>query len=185
MKKYLFVIISLIFSYAIKAQDVFTDPNMKVSFFSKTPMADIDANSKTCSGALNIHSKQLFATVKIKSFEFKRELMQEHFNENYMESDTYPDASFNGTITGDSSLNFTKDGTYSVTAKGKLTMHGVQVDRIIPLTVIVTGKQIIVHSEFMVHIADHKITIPTLVTEQIAQDVKVTVDGTLKPYTGN
>ena len=183
MKKYLLVIVLLVQVLNLRAQDIFTDPKMKISFFSETPAANIDARSSNGSGALNIKSKQIFATVKAKSFAFTRELMQEHFNENYIESDKFPDASFNGTITDN--IDFSKDGTFSVSATGKLTMHGVPVERTIPLTITVTGKQIKVHSEFMVHIADHKITIPTLVTKEIAEDVKVTVDGTLNPYTAN
>jgi polyisoprenoid-binding protein YceI len=183
MKKCLFIFIFLLSGFALKAQDVFTDSKLKVSFFSETSAANIDAHSSYGSGALNVKSKKIYATIKVKSFEFTHELMQEHFNENYIESDKYPDADFNGTITDD--VDLTKSGTYKVTASGKLTMHGVAVDRTILLTIAVNGNQITVHSEFMVHIPDHKITIPTLVTQQIAEDVKVTVDGILNPYTGN
>jgi hypothetical protein len=183
MKKYLFIFIFLLPGFVLRAQDVFSDSKMKIAFFSETPVENIDAHSSEGSGALNIKSKQVYATVRIKSFEFKRELMQEHFNENYLESDKYPDGSFNGTITDE--VDFTKPGAYKVTASGKLTMHGVAVNRTIPLTITVNDNQITVHSEFMVHIADHKITIPTLVIQHIAEDVKVTIDGTLNPYTGN
>jgi polyisoprenoid-binding protein YceI len=183
MKKCLLVFIFLLSAFALKAQNVFTDSKMNISFFSETPMANIDAHSSKASGALNIKTWQVYATVKVKTFEFTHELMQEHFNENYMESDKYPDADFNGVITD--SVDLAKNGVFKVTAKGKLTMHGVSVDRTIPLTITVNGNQITVHSEFMVHIADHKIKIPTLVTEKVAEDIKVTIDGTLSPYKGN
>ncbi len=183
MKRCLFIFIFLLSGFELKAQDVFTDPQMRISFFSETPIENIDAHSSEGSGALNIKSKQVYATVRIKSFEFKRELMQEHFNENYLESDKYPDADFNGTITDE--VDFTKNGTYKVNAKGKLTIHSVTVDRTIPITITVNGSQITIHSEFMVHIADHNITVPSLVIQHIAEDVKVTIDATLNPYTGN
>lgn len=183
MKKHLLIIICLFWVFIAKSQDVYTDPKMKISFFSETPIEDIDAHSAQGSGALNIKTKEIFATVRIKSFQFKKELMQEHFNEDYMESDKYPDGSFKGTIADN--VDLTKEGTYTVKATGKLTLHGVSVDRTIPLTITVHGKQITVHSEFMVHIADHKITVPSIVTAHIAEDVKVTIDGTLNPYSSN
>lgn len=184
MKNHLVVLIFFmsILSASVKAQDIFTDTKMKVSFFSETPIEDIDARSSECSAALNIKSKEVYATIRIKSFGFKRELMQEHFNTDYLESDKYPDGSFKGSVIDN--IDFTKAGTYKANVSGKLTIHGVGVDRTIPVTITVNGNQITLHSEFMVHIADHKITIPTLVVQHVAEDVKVTVDGTLNPYSG-
>src|SRR5579871_1692737 len=100
MKKLVLILLVLVSvtGYTLKAQDVYSDNKMSVAFFSSTPVEDIDAHSALGSAAMNVKTKQVFVTVAMKSFQFKKELMQEHFNENYVESDKYPDATFNGTI---------------------------------------------------------------------------------------
>jgi hypothetical protein len=64
--------------------------------------------------------------VQMKRFEFEKQLMEQHFNQNYVESDTYPGSEFKGSFTNNTAVNYTKDGTYTVKVKGKLTKHGVR-----------------------------------------------------------
>jgi len=105
--------------------------------------------------------------------------MQEHFNENYMESDKYPKAEFKGKIADIAKVNFAKDGTYDVTVKGNMTIHGVTKEVNVPGTVTVKGTQVTTNAEFDVVPADYKINIPKLVEGKIAKEIEVTVNSIL------
>src|SRR5690242_16719248 len=96
----------------------------KVTFFSSTPVENIEAVNNEAAAAVDAATGDVVFQVPIQSFKFEKSLMQEHFNENYMESDKFPKAVFKGNI-GKGAVNFAKDGNYPVTAKGKLTIHGV------------------------------------------------------------
>jgi polyisoprenoid-binding protein YceI len=109
---------------------------------------------------------------------FAKSLMQEHFNEKYMESEKFPKATFQGKLTG---FDLTKSGSQEVRAQGKLTIHGVTRDIDVPGTIEVAGKKITMKSKFMVKVADYDITIPQLLFQNIAEQVEVTVDFTYKP----
>ena len=100
--------------------------------------------------------------------------MEEHFNENYMESDKFKTAIFKGKIEGD--VDYTKDGEYPVEAKGSLNIHGVEKERTINAVINVANGKITVASEFEIELKDHKIKIPKLVVKNIAETVKVTVN---------
>jgi polyisoprenoid-binding protein YceI len=118
--------------------------------------------------------------VPVKSFKFEKQLMKEHFNENYMESDKYPRADYKGVIADLSKVNFAKDGTYNVTSNGKLTIHGVTKDVTAPGTITVKGSSVTVNSKFSVKPADYKISIPKLVEGKIANSIEVTVNSILE-----
>ena len=148
----------------------------KVTFFSTTPVENIEAFNNDVSSVLDAKSGEIAFIVPIKSFKFEKALMQEHFNENYMESDRYPKADFKGKITDISSVNFSKDGTYNVKTTGKLTIHGVTKDVTIPGTVTVKGNSITANSKFMVKTADYGIKIPAMVANKIAEQIEETVN---------
>ncbi|HYV93214.1 MAG TPA: YceI family protein [Chitinophagales bacterium] len=179
MKSFLLFLLSIVFYFSATAQYVYLDTTGTVSFFSETVVEDIDATSNQAVDAMNIKTKAVFFKVRMSTLKFKKALMQEHFNENYMESDKYPFAIFQGNI--DQDIDLTKDGTYQVTVTGTLTIHGVAQNRTIPGTVVVSGKSIDVTSSFDVKVADHQIRIPTIVTEHIAESVKVKVHSVLTP----
>ena len=101
--------------------------------------------------------------------------MQEHFNENYMESDKYPKASFKGNITDLSKIDFTKDGKYGVNVSGDLTMHGVTKKVSAPGTVSVKSGKVAAESKFNLRLADYNISIPALVKDNIAEVIEITV----------
>jgi polyisoprenoid-binding protein YceI len=106
--------------------------------------------------------------------------MEEHFNENYLESDKYPDATFSGKI--EPLIDFSKPGTYPVKAKGKLKMHGVEVEREFTGTITVNAdKTAELKCDMEVPLADHKIEKPQLVMVKIADKIAVKVDFILKP----
>ena len=116
----------------------------------------------------------------IKGFMFEKGLMQEHFNENYMESDKYKDGSFDGTIT--EKIDYTKDGTYSATAKGNINIHGVERPIEIPGKLIIEKGVIHLTTEFPVKIKDHDIKIEMSKLQNISEEVKVSFKAELKPY---
>lgn len=157
-----------------KAQDIYQIVDGEVSFFSTTPVEDIDAVNKTVKGLINSKNNEVAFIVTIVGFHFKKPLMEEHFNENYMESGTYKTAMFKGTIVGE--IDYSKDGEYKVTAKGTLTMHGVAKDRVITGKLIVKDGKIQLIADFDVKLADHDVRIPKVVTKKIAETVNVKVN---------
>lgn len=165
----------------VKAQ-IFTAKNGEISFHSDSPLEDIDAKNKNVMSLLNTNSRDMLFTVKIKSFEFKDKLMQEHFNENYLESDKYPDATYKGKI--NEAIDFTKDGTYPATTTGKLKIHGVERDITEKGTIIISGggQNILLNCNMKVRLADYKIEIPKLVVTNIAEVIDVKIDIPYVPY---
>ncbi|MFD2161240.1 YceI family protein [Paradesertivirga mongoliensis] len=157
----------------------FTSKNARVRFFSSTPIEDIKAASDNGVAVLIGKTASIAFQVAIKSFEFSKGLMQEHFNENYMESDKYPYAKFNGKI--NQSIDFSKEGEYNVTATGILLIHGVPKQRTIPGKIRITNGTVQLIAGFDVACADHNIKIPKLVMTKIAEVIKVNIDATLKP----
>lgn len=121
-------------------------------------------------------------SVLIKSFKFQKALMEEHFNENYLESNTYPKASFKGTITDLSKVTLSKDGTYPVTVKGDLTIHGVTKPVEAPGTITVSGGKVGAASKFTVKVKDYNIKIPATLVNNIAETVDISVDCKYEPF---
>ncbi|MEO5674246.1 MAG: YceI family protein [Chitinophagales bacterium] len=180
MKKLILLSLLFVSGHLIsRAQDVFIDTRGTTSIHASTPLEDIDATSNQTTGAVNIKNKKVYFKIKMESLVFKRSLMQEHFNENYMESEKFPNGTFDGTI--DQDMDLGKDGTYEVTATGDLTIHGVTNKRTIPGTITVNGKSIDITSSFDVKVADHDIKIPTVVAQKIAEVVNVNIHSALVP----
>ena len=102
--------------------------------------------------------------------------MQEHFNENYMESDKYPKSDFAGTITNISEINFTKDGTYKAVVSGKLTIHGVPKDVTETGSIVVKGNNATLKAKFAVLLKDYKVEIPSLVADKVAKEAALSID---------
>lgn len=147
----------------------------KISFFSATPLENIEAFNNEVAGAMDAKTGDIIFQVPIKSFKFEKALMQEHFNENYMESSQYPKAEFKGKADL-SGVNFSKDGSYNVKANGSLTIHGVTQNVSIPGTITVKGNTATINSKFSARPPDYKITIPKLVEGKIAKVIEVTVN---------
>lgn len=153
----------------------YIDKTTEVSFFSSTPMEDIDAKTSSAVSIIDASTGAMEFAVLIKAFQFEKELMQEHFNENYMESEKFPKASFKGKITNLSDVNFKQDGTYPVDIAGTLTIHGISKEVNVKGTVKVAGGKVTANSDFRVKPQDYKISIPKVVEEKIAEEIKVTV----------
>lgn len=147
----------------------------KTHFFASTPLQDIEATSDKTLCVVNTDTKKVYAKVAMTSFEFKNKLMQEHFNENYAESDKYPNAILEAEIAED--INFKVDGIYDVTLKGTFEIHGVKQN------VELKGKLLIQKGQvqnatatFNIKLEDYQIKIPTALLAKIAEVVKVDVD---------
>jgi hypothetical protein len=143
----------------------------EVSFFSKTPALDIKALNKKAGAILNEGTRDLAIQMKITDFQFPNKLMQEHFNENYLESERYPTAKFAGKITED--VDLSKPGTYPVTASGNLTIHGVTKPVTVKGEKEATATEMKVTFAFTVRMEDYKIEVPTLVFNKIAEVIEV------------
>lgn len=162
------------------AQDRVSANNGTILFVSEAPLEIIQARSKALRGTLEPESRRFAFSVHVQSFQgFNSALQQEHFNENYMESDRFPDATFTGRILDP--VDTRKPGTYPVRAKGILSIHGVPVERIIPVTLVSRAGEVKASSEFLVPLGDHGIHIPRVVHQKIAEEMRVSVNLVLKP----
>lgn len=178
--KNIFLTLAIIFAGAVMKAQIYMGKSNEVSFFSDGLIEDIAATSKSAQVILNSARNEIAVKVTIKGFDFEKELMQEHFNEKYLESDKYPYATFSGKIKD--TVNYSKDGVYKVAVAGKLTIHGVEKERAIEGTVTIKGNEIVIASKFMVTLKDHNIEIPTLVAQNIAEIVEVTLKLTLTEF---
>lgn len=179
MKKQGLILSVLLAATGMLNAQVYKTSSGKVKFFSHTNVEDIEGNNTTVAAALNSKTGAVEFSVNINSFQFKKALMQKHFQENYMESATYAKSTFKGTIQNNSAVNYSKDGTYNVTVKGNLTIHGVTKEVSIPGKVIVKGNKITLQTEgkdFKVKPTDYKIKIPANNAAQIADQIEVTVN---------
>jgi polyisoprenoid-binding protein YceI len=170
--------------FAANAQDRYFTKTGKINFVSKAPMEDIEGKNKTVTAVLDTKSGAFQFSVQMKSFEFEKALMQQHFNENYVESDKYPDATFRGAVANNASVNYSKKGTYNVTVKGKLTIHNVTKDVEVPGTIKVDEDEIKAESTFNILLSDYKISIPSAVKEKVSNSIKIVVDTKLEPLKG-
>ena len=151
-----------------------------VKFTSDAPLELIEAENKQLSGVLDIEKRTLAFKVKIQGFQgFNSALQREHFNENYMESDGFPESTFSGKIIED--LDLSKPGEYNVRVKGMLLIHGIGKERIIPGKLTVKSSGIDLACNFEVPLVDHDIVIPRIVYQKIAEVIRVQVKATLTP----
>lgn len=154
--------------------------NGNISFISDAPLELIKAVNEKLTGVLNINDRSFSFRVPIKDFEgFNSSLQRVHFNEDYMETELFPNSTFKGKIIEE--VDLTVPGEYKIRSKGKLSIHGVEIDRIIRCEVTVDKNQINVHAAFTIFIADHNISIPSILNQKIAKEIKVDVTLTLYP----
>ncbi len=152
-----------------------------IRFFSDAPMEDIEAVNESASSIIDVDKKSIVIVVPIKSFSFQKKLMQEHFNENYLESDQFPNAIFKGKIQGwDGS-----SGEVEAIAKGTMEIHGVEHDCTISGTLRSVNQQVNLEAVFPIRLTDYDIKIPKAVFYKIAEEVEVTAKLQYKPYEKN
>lgn len=144
-----------------------------IGFYSKTSMEDIKAENNQVYAIIDAGKKNLAFTLLVKGFVFPKELMQEHFNENYVESDKYPKASFTGAYTGD--VQADKNGVYKVIVKGNLTLHNVTKPIETPATLEAKDGKLLGQAEFKVKPEDFNINIPGIVRDKIDKEIAVKI----------
>lgn len=175
-------VLSIAFGSTLLAQGKYFTRDGNISFFSETPVEDIEAHNKKATCVLDDETGTLEFAVLIKSFEFEKALMEEHFNENYMESNEYPKATFKGKIFDYAGV---RDSGFppgvELKAQGTMMIHGVEKE--ITTTGYVTrdGENMQLKSSFVVKPEDYNIEIPNTVRDNIAKEIAVNVDAELKP----
>ncbi|MGD0756147.1 MAG: YceI family protein [Bacteroidales bacterium] len=174
MKRLILFLFFLNIITAVNAQKYMTK-NGYIGFFSHTPLEDIRGDNNQVAGILDTSTGEMVFQALIKSFHFDRALLEEHFNENYMESDKLPKSSFKGKITNFSLVDFSKNGTYNVTVEGDLTIHDVTNKVSVKGTVEVVTGGINASSKFEIVPEDYKINIPGIVRDKISKAMEVTV----------
>lgn len=184
MKNSLFLAAALLF---------LTTTGFAQKFYTKSGKIDFDATSasspekiegvnRTATCVVDTKTGAIQFAVLMKGFAFERALMEEHFNENYVESHKFPKAEFKGTIANNEAVNYSKDGTYSVTVKGKLTMHGETKDVETQGKLVVQGGKVNANATFSVLLSDYKIAIPGLVADKVSKTAKIIVSCSLEPF---
>ena len=177
MKKILTItLFSTLISANVFAQ-IYIGKTSEISFYSDGIIEDIEAKNTSTKPILNTANNEVLFKISIQGFVFAKSLMQEHFNETYMESDKFPHALFKGKI--NETIDWKIDGTHKVTVTGKLTIHGIEKERTMDGTATIKGGEITLETKFNVAIKDHNITVPTIVVQNIAEIVEVKIKALL------
>jgi polyisoprenoid-binding protein YceI len=179
MKK-IVLLVAAVFLLSTAKSQIFIGKESLITFFSHTAVEDIDAKNTTGKPVLDAGKGDIQVKVTIKGFKFKSGLMEEHFNENFLESDKYPHAIFKGKI--NETIDYSKDGEHKVTVTGNMEIHGVTKLITTTGTVKIKGKQVMIDSKFKIKLADYKIEDPSIIGKKVAEEVDVTIKSTLEPY---
>lgn len=155
--------------------------NTHIWFNASTPLENIEGHNHQAVSILDPATGDLAFSLLVKSFDFKIALLQEHFNENYMESDKYPKSTFKGKVTNNAVINYKKDGVYQADVTGDLTIHNVTRPVTTKGTIEVKAGIVIARAEFIVKPADYNIVIPTVVADKIAKEAEVAVEANYSP----
>ena len=175
MKKTIIVSIALILANVTFAQRMLTRSG-EIKFDASMPnLVEIAGKSNTVSAILDQATGNFATSAIIKSFRFKSPLMEEHFNENYLESSKFPNSTFRGKIAGFDSKKLSAAKTaYDI--EGDLTLHGVTKKIKTKIYLSLDGARVAVKGNFSVHAQDYNIEIPSLVKEKFAEQIKVSFD---------
>ncbi len=181
LRNYILPLIVIVLLTSSKLEDKFySASNGRVNFTSEAPLEIIKASSNKLAGILSIVDKEFVFSVKMNSFEgFNSPLQRTHFNENYIESEKFPEAKFKGKIIED--LKFNTPGTYKIRAKGKFSVHGKENPITIHCDMVISSNEIQVYSTFKILLKDYDIQIPTIVNQKLAEQITVSVKVTMKP----
>lgn len=176
MKKILILIsFGFCIQFNLTAQKIYRTSTGQIKFFSTTPIEDIEAVNNEVDSKFSDKTGQITFDLLIKGFRFENGLMQQHFNEDYMESSKYPKASFRGYITNITQITLAKEGKYAATAEGDLTIHGVTKKIKVNGTIEKNNKGVTLKGTFKIQLADFKIQ-GDYIGDKIAKDVQVIVN---------
>ena len=177
MKTFVYIIIFTVSTAPVFCQKYNVEKSF-VKFFSDAAIEDITADNKKSSGIFNAENNDIVFSIPISEFQFAKSLMQEHFNEKYMESDKFPKSTFQGKVEG---FDPNTKEAQQAKASGKLTIHGVTKPVEIPGTIERDKDKLLFKSKFIVKLADYNIEIPQLLWQNIAEQVEVTAEFVFKP----
>jgi hypothetical protein len=176
MKLFICLYATILFAATtVHAQKIFSTNTAQLSFYSKAPLEEIKAINNEGESKMLQSNGQLIFAVLIKGFVFKNELMQEHFNENYLESTKFPKAVFKGYVTNIASIDFTKDGSYNATIAGDLTIHGITQKIQSAATINIQNSKVLLSGKFNINLKDYNIT-GLYIGTKIAPQVEITVN---------
>ena len=177
MKKIISVCSLIFFSTATVFSQNYITRNGNISIYSHTPLEDVKAQNNEAVSVLNATTGDLEFKIAVKSFHFVKTAMESHFNDDdYMASAKYPKAGFKGKITNISAVNFSKDGTYNVTANGDLTIRDVTKPVSSTGTVTVSNGKVTVNSTFSIKRKEYNVIGESFVQNKISEDIQITVN---------
>lgn len=163
----------------LQAQVVFRTATGYVHFLSDAPLEKIEASSNKLQGIVDPATNEFAFSLPVASFQgFNSPLQQEHFNENYLHTNRFPRSSFTGKII--EPVDYARDSTYEVRAKGTFDIHGLRIERIIKVSLTVSGNTLLINAAFPVLLAEHDISVPRIVRQKIAETIQVTVNAQLE-----
>lgn len=172
MKKIILAFI-LLLSSMLYAQKYMTQ-NGVISFYSSTPIEDIEAVNNQVSAILDMERKEIAAILLMKAFSFEKALMQEHFNEKFVESERFPKATFKGKVTDLQDFNAVQE--QEITLDGEMNIHGISKPLNVKGSLLKQNGSLKAYFNFKVNPADYNIKIPATVREKIAKEVQVKVN---------
>jgi hypothetical protein len=181
----LLIITALLLCVQAYTKDRYYTKNGKITFFSSAPLEDIEASNNQVAAYIELPAGTIKIAVLIKSFQFEKALMQEHFNENYMNSDKYPKATFDGLFVDTKPINPAIDDEYYVKVRGELTIKGITNDLETKVLLKIKDGKINATSEFIIRLADFNMAIPNSLKNNISENVLVKVDVTLTKFEPN
>jgi polyisoprenoid-binding protein YceI len=176
-----FILIALSLTISCQAQKYATK-NGLIRFYSDAPLEKIEAINRQVNAALDVSTGNFVFRVLMKSFTFEKALMQEHFNENYVESDKFPNATFLGIIANIKDVNFSKEGSYPVAIEGKLTIHGETKQITEKGTFEVKEGKLVGKTKFNIILSDYKIDVPGTVVNNLSKTIEITVEVVLDKF---
>ena len=176
MKLFLTFLVLLLNFFEASAQAKYFTKTGRVSFYSKSPMENIEAVNNKLMSVWDIENGQIEFAILMKGFEFEKALMQEHFNENYVESDKFPKATFKGVVENSKSISETTNNTTNVKVSGNLTLHGVTNPVNTTATIVVKNGTISASCTFNILLQDYQISIPSIVADKINKKIDISIN---------
>lgn len=180
MKKIIVFLIAACAFIAKANSQIYIADSCKVTFFSAATIEDITAVNTSSKPVMSTASGEIQISLTISQFIFKKKLMQEHFNEDYMESDKYPTSVFKGKV--NEKVDYSKDGVNKVTVTGDMDMHGVKKNITIPGTITIKNGIIFLAAKFDVKPSDYNIKVPSVIGSDVAKQIAVSITAGMKPY---
>ena len=181
MKVKIILLLLILTGALMRGQDKYITRNGFISFYSHTAIEDITADNNEVSSIIDTETGDILINVKMTAFHFRKKLMEEHFNENYVASEKYPKAVFKGKILNNSAVNYSELGTYTVEVEGEMTIHG-ETNRVRSEgTLEKTADGLLAKADFMLNPEDYGIKIPKIVRNNIAEQLEIRVEMKYNP----